>query len=795
MAEEPPSDDDTIANSKYDFVSDDPAFRKWLLDMPHFYARITAVRSALRVFPLTLEWVTHARDEIELDYRKSVLLNTFRSIFIAIENLPSKRSEDVSSFAQDAASALRELLPAKHNINESTQYSWAAHAAADAAERKQPEFLILSFGDAATAIQLNNEDAPKPRPVIPDRNQFYEATKLDLFFLDHALKNNENILDVLQVPLWGLIHTWVRRHDIDNSNIPDWAESSLSRFSDFCVGKNEDWRVILEWYQQFLSTTDYQAVREVYSDKFSLSIATHGPIFWERGSDEVISNIAQSLSQRLSSISEPMSEAEAKAPQKGNLSANISIGLGMQADLQDANSSPNEIKNERQSNTPILTGSVNSHPDNPVDEDLLDRRFFARAIVDRMDDIRARDSEDGFAIQLHAPWGAGKTSVMRIMEKIMTNKMRKKKDRWICVHFNAWEYESRKPPWWPLLKAIKEQCGNYLVGSYNNLRFERLACRWWVWKIKTDWFPFVASALVFILAGLAIVEPYFSQDSHNNGIENPSPLKHFDLVLSAIASVAAVISAFVIAGRIFVFGTPKNAETYFRLSQDPLKGIKNLFTSILRITDQPVCVFIDDLDRCQPEYVVELLSGVQTAFRDKNVTYIVAADRRWIRESFEAEYGRFAESLGNSEQPLGFLFLEKLFQVSIGLPAVSDEVLARYWNHLLTGEIQGSQDAEYPLEQAIAEEKEDPKLDALSSFSTEEQVLSAARKKIRQRFGSNLTRELAKEELENEDDPLIREAFAHEVSKSRRSEKQALHLLSPYVKIVSDNPRVMKDEC
>ena len=91
-------------------------------------------------------------------------------------------------------------------------------------------------------------------------------------------------------------------------------------------------------------------------------------------------------------------------------------------------------------------------------------------------------------------------------------------------------------------------------------------------------------------------------------------------------------------------------------SQDPLKRITGLFKVIVEKTNKPVCVFIDDLDRCQADYVVDLLEGIQTWFHHKNVAYVVAADRSWIKASFEARYGSFSNAVGNIGQPLGYLF-------------------------------------------------------------------------------------------------------------------------------------------
>jgi len=96
-----------------------------------------------------------------------------------------------------------------------------------------------------------------------------------------------------------------------------------------------------------------------------------------------------------------------------------------------------------------------------------------------------------------------------------------------------------------------------------------------------------------------------------------------------------------------------------------------------------VLVFIDNLDRCQPSYVVELLEGIQTIFADVRVTYLVAADREWVAHSFEVQYGPLTDVMGRPGRPLEYLFLEKTFAVSAPLPQPGAEAQARYWEAVL----------------------------------------------------------------------------------------------------------------
>ncbi|WP_307480328.1 P-loop NTPase fold protein [Pseudarthrobacter sulfonivorans] len=105
---------------------------------------------------------------------------------------------------------------------------------------------------------------------------------------------------------------------------------------------------------------------------------------------------------------------------------------------------------------------------------------------------------------------------------------------------------------------------------------------------------------------------------------------------------------------------------------------------------------IDDLDRCEPEYIVDFLGVIQTLVRDARQTVpgpaskapppgpyaFVAADGYWIRTSYEAHYNsaRPAEVPG---RPLGYQFLEKIFQLQVRLPSISDATKQAFYESLL----------------------------------------------------------------------------------------------------------------
>ena len=178
-------------------------------------------------------------------------------------------------------------------------------------------------------------------------------------------------------------------------------------------------------------------------------------------------------------------------------------------------------------------------------------------------------------------------------------------------------------------------------------------------------------------------------------------------------------------------------------------------------------MFVDDLDRCQPAYVVELLEGIQTIFGDIRITFLVAADREWIGESFQRQYGDFADVMGRPGRPMGYLFLEKVFAVSAPLPRPSLAALQRYRAAVLAGRSR--------MDERITPAARDEAWHQLESVSVDEAVVKAAATKDDNSVTARAVREAAAAKVadaiqEGEEDPL----------------------LQPYLDLVEENPRALK---
>ena len=401
--------------------------------------------------------------------------------------------------------------------------------------------------------------------------------------------------------------------------------------------------------------------------------------------------------------------------------------------------------------------------DDPARIDALERAPFAAVLAARIVEVRkgyatlSAEQQRAFMVHLHGPWGSGKSSMLALIQAELEKRERDGEPS-LVVWFNAWKHQRLRPPWWALLNTIYEAAVRkcYVIGDKTELNAERrkLQLLWWRWRLRTDWVPILLIAALVgaityaLLHGMAL-----------GGLDEP--LK----IVGALLTAGAGIYTY---ARLMVFGSGKAAQTYADLTIDRYGPVVRLFNRLVTRIRPPLVVFVDDLDRCDSDYVVELLERIQTLFRDAPVTYVIAADRKWICSSFEKRYGDFAGSIGEPGRPLGYLFLDKMFQISAGLPRLTPQIQARYLAELLS-EGEPAPTAPDPVIAAAAKRR----VEGITDEAAMEQVIAETK-------GASVAEQRA-----------VRAAAALQIT-SAESARATEHRLQKFADLLEPNPRSMK---
>jgi len=417
--------------------------------------------------------------------------------------------------------------------------------------------------------------------------------------------------------------------------------------------------------------------------------------------------------------------------------------------------------------------TVPTHTDNPATIDELNREGIARILARRIRDTRA--SERGavdpefprgrsFLVHVHGPWGVGKTSLLNFLRA----ELRSEPEPWVVVTFNAWQHQRLAPPWWWLLTCLYEQ-GAQELERVSWRRAVTFRCREWLWRLRGSW----QGVLMIAAAALILVVSWRvgSFDALSSGrLLSGETLKA--LVFGAAAILTPLLTVWGVAhgvGRWLMMTSARGARVYIEHARDPMDTVRRHFADLVDwFGPTPVAILIDDLDRCKPPYAVELLEGIQTLFRDVPVAYVVAADREWLATGYTNEYSAFQSTFDEPGRPLGYLFLEKTFQLTVPVPVMSAQTRDQYWRHLIRRPEAEDRDLLSAARAAATKE--------FASFETEEQVRDA----LLQNPGETPVEQRARVE-----------AAAIQLA-SPKLERSAEHVLHPFRPLLDANPRAMK---
>ena len=243
-------------------------------------------------------------------------------------------------------------------------------------------------------------------------------------------------------------------------------------------------------------------------------------------------------------------------------------------------------------------------PIRTVEDDSLERQRLAQSIAEK---ILSRDISNCMVIGISGPWGSGKTSLLNLVYRQLHDKANEKKGI-LLLRFNPWSYSSIEQLIAAFFRDLRSTFGlidkKELVGKIGET-LEKLA---------------------LALIPLSMV---------------PS--------LQPVAAVSLVISP--------VARMMKNAA-----KSEPLAKVKEDLNGYLEEAGIHLVIFIDDLDRAEPEHVRIMLQLIRMNADFSGTTYVLAFDRDRTARALST-------SLGGSDED-GRDYLGKLIQVPFDLPVL-----------------------------------------------------------------------------------------------------------------------------
>ncbi len=247
-------------------------------------------------------------------------------------------------------------------------------------------------------------------------------------------------------------------------------------------------------------------------------------------------------------------------------------------------------------------------------------------------------------IGLYGSWGAGKSSLLKIIEEKLTSE-----DKVVCISLNAWQFEGYEDAKIAIMEALlkslneNENFSDKAKQSIKNL-IKRIDFLKLVKNLAKKGLPYALGALT----------------------GNPLPIA---LNLSAeISNADNIIDDINNFKNNYLKAPDDDSEVEnIRKFREEFEKMLNEAKSVSNLT-----VIIDDLDRCTPERIIDTLEAIKLFLSVDKTTFIVAVDQRIIEYAVNTKYQKIDGYEISSD------YIEKIIQLPIKIPELSPKDIENY---------------------------------------------------------------------------------------------------------------------
>lgn len=290
--------------------------------------------------------------------------------------------------------------------------------------------------------------------------------------------------------------------------------------------------------------------------------------------------------------------------------------------------------------------------DNASDIDVL----FYEPYADVISEMALNKDYKPLTIGVFGVWGAGKSTLLKLIEQKISE-ADSKAQKTICVNINAWSFEgyedAKVAVMESLLQELKVKAPDIIKG-----KIKKLLKKVDFFKLTTKAVGVAAPIAASVVAGnpLPMIMSFTgSAEEIGQGIKNASKAVQtlrddYMKTDSDSTSESTIVN---------------NVRTFRKEFEEAL-GDKNL---------DNVIVLIDDLDRCQPERIIETLEAIKLFLSVNKTTFIIAADENVIQYAIRKKY----PPVNNTEVNLDREYIEKIIQLPIYIPELSSRDIENYF--------------------------------------------------------------------------------------------------------------------
>ncbi len=268
-------------------------------------------------------------------------------------------------------------------------------------------------------------------------------------------------------------------------------------------------------------------------------------------------------------------------------------------------------------------------------DNVFDRKRFAVNLQNLF-----RNSENGLVIMINSDWGEGKTTFIKMWEKEL-----KAKDEFIPIYYDAFINDFTGDAFMSIAASIQhalEENKSKFLGTECDAQFKAFKDN--AWKFAKNMAKTGVGVAVQSLTGGIIKSDDF-QKAFKDGVS--------ELLICPFEA---------------------NKDEIFKEyndSQNLIRKFKNAFEEILcgeSNNKRKIILFIDELDRCRPDFALEILEKIKHLFSVKNAYFVLAINKKQLISTIKHVYGDDVEAS---------VYLQKFIHLETSLPTIRETPLGK----------------------------------------------------------------------------------------------------------------------
>jgi len=248
----------------------------------------------------------------------------------------------------------------------------------------------------------------------------------------------------------------------------------------------------------------------------------------------------------------------------------------------------------------IKPQKLNIPEGDPFKEDILEREESAKILTQFISTIK-----EPYVLAIDSPWGTGKTTFIQMWAQSLKN------DGYPCIHINAWENDFSDDP---LVSLIGE-----IDAGIKDIKPEK------------DFQTKAKESFVKVIK--------FGAKLTKKAIPIAVKTTTAGILDTDVACETALSELSETIARDAIKKYSKDKATIKEFKESLSKFVEDISPTDDKGNRKPLVLFIDELDRCRPDFAIELLEKAKHFFNIDNIIFVLAIDKEQLGHSIRSMYG------------------------------------------------------------------------------------------------------------------------------------------------------------